>query len=474
MRIFLLALLFALFAFFAFRMGRGDGEGASLGPAKDQKMEGETAVQSPDLNELRDAVVTSQAGEEDATEPQDSDQEGPEETDSEEPKPEGIHNLHGEVVLVDGTPLPGVRIYATPTKQAGEKRSAVTSIGTPGPTGPGSDAGKFSFPGIPNGAYRLRIIKDDDLPIVGSEEVMAGPDPLRVEVNARLVWLRAVDLAGTPVPMNSLRTTVLRDTAIEGSRRRASRVSFGTPVMQSRAVVLISHHCVFAAEGPDGKAYFAELAPDRPAGLVRLDMSEKDPAFGRLLLRMEDPELPDGAYIHLDSIKQDGSSVLLMAPAVRAVEGRVQLPLGGLLPGAYHLQVSLQGAGPIGLAQDVYDVQVDAGGEHALDLKTFVGGILEVSASTEVEHTDRMFGGLEIRTAPDGKWKELWMVTHAEGGGIITNTSAMLDGPPAVSFPIEAGHYEIRLTHEGFQTEVRAVQIVKAGNERLSLSLQSL
>ena len=395
---------------------------------------------------------------------------GPAETTDVEPvpaKPEPKvveHNLFGQVVLYDGTPLPRVGVRAK--RLSGEGLDDEKALSTKANKG-----GDFFFGEVAPGTYAIEVVMNDTLPVRGSGEFVTSDLPKRVEVDALLLQVTSMDAAHQVVPMFGVQHSVLPDPITNAQGGRAHSTSFVEPRLEHSSIVLTTQRIHFSSNDEAKTGYYGVLEAGFPSGLHRLVLTEYPPQLGRLLLRASQPDLPDGAFIRVDSIEKDGASFNLMEPVVRAMDGKVELPLGGLLPGEYKLQLALQNAGPIGLHKEIYETKVDAGSERTIDLEAFTGGRIEIKATADSPAQGRVFAAAEYRRKGSQTWQPLWLTTRTQGNGFIIQSAVLVAGSPALSFPTLEGEYEIRLSLEAHRAETRYAKLLAGQTEKLEIHL---
>jgi len=262
-----------------------------------------------------------------------------------------------------------------------------------------------------------------------------------------------------------------------GQSSKISGVSRSWPLPQLETSIFArpSDRIAFQAEGETGQRFYGLLEPGSPPGHHTLHLVERPVTLGTLLLDLHQPDLPDGAFIRVDNLARSGTDLILMEPVIRSKQGRVQLPLGGLVPGNYKLQLALENAGPVGLKTEHYEQRVDAGGEYTVELEAFAGGLIELSATADNPPDGRVFAIAGIRAKGAQAWEPLWVTTKTPSGGILFGSSVLIDASTSLSTslssPIPAGQYEIQLSLEDHRTEIRSVQLSAGITEKLKVHL---
>jgi len=230
---------------------------------------------------------------------------------------------------------------------------------------------KRQIEGLEPGVYRAGVGFSATFPILGSPLLMAGNDtPHRVEVSARVVDLYAVDETGQRVVLDWVR----RADAVEDRNSwqdgpGATTVKAAEGATEHSITVPVGVRYLVSAGGVDGVEYTGLLDEAMAPGRYRVRLERRPAGFGSVVLVMDSPRpLSAEARLTQQSAVHSRISVHLEGQGVRESPRRLELRYPALLPGVYTFQVRLAEAGPVGLLQGSFSVEVDAGVEQLLSL----------------------------------------------------------------------------------------------------------
>lgn len=370
-------------------------------------------------------------------------------------------SLHGVVKMPDGTPLPNAGLFATPTgtpeAQRLERRLHVRT---------GVD-GSFSLRRLDAPSYDIAVFMHEDLEIVGSHVLPVQEAFQDIVVDACLLTIKAETAEGDPVKIQRVILTYIAD----GDESAGSVAQ--TPGLDTTAVQQVlpgGVGQVVEVIGADGELYFASLAPARAHGAVELVALRDAPEFGRVTLRLAHPELPDGASLDPMSIQWNRRPVPRITDPRIASGGRVEYELGGLLPGHYMLWAHVDAARPVAVVAGPYEVQIDAGSSQPIDLEARLGGMVELAVVGAPVPEDRTLARVSWRPQGEGEWKGLRLETHEHDQRMIKDC-VVVSGPPGLTLPLPEGHYDIRVTADGYTSATAAVRVLEGATERVALEL---
>ena len=335
--------------------------------------------------------------------------------------------------------------------------------------------GRFQIDGLEPGLYRASVVFSDTFPIVGSPLLAVGNDSRpRLVVSARIIDIHAVDETGERVTLDWIRRAdLVEDRGDSQSGPGATTVRLAPPSTEHSITVPVRGAYLVSAGGVDGMEYTGLLADGMSPGRHSVRLERRPAAFGAVTLAVESAALPPEAHLVQFRAEQTRLSVHLKGAEVRESNERVVLHYPALLPGSYTFQVDLADAGAIGLRQKILSVEVDAGVEQEVLVPSFIGGLVDVEVSTTLPLAERTLAQLEVRRAGEAEWHERSFHTDetANGGGVFTNGSALVNGPPARSFPWDPGDYEVRVQLTGHAAASKRFRLLEGQTERVQLEL---
>ncbi|MDF1837510.1 MAG: hypothetical protein P1V35_06570 [Planctomycetota bacterium] len=441
------------------RITESSGEGRGDPPAQAGGAGAATAMQAPRVSERQTATAGASAA-----------------ASGQASARPAFVPLAGRVLLADGTPAGWVGLSATWVRALPPLPGSTPVEPDPAtiekPKSIKADAsGSFSFAAVRPGIYKLEAYLNGDLPVLGTNEFSTDQGTHNVLVDAIFLQAIALDPSDQVVPIAGISYSVLTR---KGTNMGSSvSMSWQSPRSAYSTLVSTTERIWFRATGEAGDSFYGILEPGSPSGTQSLYLLEYPPSLGSLRLTLHEPNLPDGAFIRVDSMQRDGEEVSLLEPTVKAKNGRVELPLGGLLPGHYKLQLALQNAGPVALQEEHYDRWVRAGDHPTLVVEAFTGGLIQIKATAETPAQGRLFATAEYRYKGDQDWQLLWLTTHTTGGGMLFNTSVLVANSAAQSLPLPPGDYELRLSLEGHHPETRYIQLNANSTEELEIHLSA-
>lgn len=375
--------------------------------------------------------------------------------------------LSGRLVLLDGTPLEGFRIQASP--QGGKAERA---FGTTGPEG------SFQFKGLigaplyrvtPAGMYRVRTVENEPVAVPASEVL--------VRVNAllvRLQWPVSEERPATGEPL----TVRVQPFGADGVPYGAATEMIEAPSVGGITRFLPTGCGYVIAVARKGEGELCFLVPvGCPSGQVEGTLLADAPGLGAVDVLLRNGSVPLGTRISLRlvPVPESFSYPVPTAGAVATMRDHSKgQTLNGLLPGDYEASVSVGGTPPYGFVLPSVRrslLTVDAGARQALRVDLERGGLFRIevvlpegSGPTPVKFQ------IEVRDeVSPGTWSPMY-VKAASGGPPLTSVKS---GEAVVPLePLAPGTRTLRVTSEGWRPEELTVEIQRSVTSEWTVRVQ--
>jgi hypothetical protein len=421
---------------------------------------------------------------------------------AQEASPRNTEPLSGRVTLLSGDPLPNVVVYATSTVLSadGIKISAMAYT---------DRNGSFQYTGLQSGSYSLAVTTnmnsswDWKLPIQGHEIFKTGSQPAVLAVDAVVVKVQSPGQKERKHMPDSFRcfhapTGEIADEA-HRSRVQMAHLKRGTPdegfdlksflkdsldnaawspfatevsgPWTSHAAFILPTTSAFSFRSESSvspnslswtppRKYFGTLQAGQPSGFMMLKLTDATPDLCTVILRIDQPRLPDAARLSLRQTSFDGAVYLPRAHEYAAAKlGFMELTIKDLMPGQYVFSLVLRNAGLVQLLDKKIDLELLAGTTEVRDLSTREWSLLHVKAITASPVARQTFAKVEIQHPGTAQWQPIPLHSREiyPGGSRTQLRSAVrVGGPAGASEALLPGEYRLRVTLPGYRPQDQA------------------
>jgi hypothetical protein len=420
-------------------------------------------------------------------------------------------SIVGRVTLLDGTPVPGVRVDATPVTLATAEYGFDADTET-------DATGRFELQGLELGTYKLSVSSSWDLSINGSNTHKTGSDSVELAIDASTVWLQAVHLDGKPAkvkrilcsevnPNGAMETGLIYAIAriqqtlgaqapplsagdVEEYRipigDAAENTTHERPTDTAQFILPTTKTFRFESnhmslDDPSiqqrGRTFYGLLAAGKPSGVHLLKLLENPPSLGTIQLIINQPALPDRASLNVWKVKVNGDSIL---PPTRdslpAKSGTVEMTFPALMPGDYEIRIELNNSGLVRLTQNTVRLTVHAGMLETRNLETTEHGTLHICARTAHPTDAGTFATVSLQRPGSSEWKAAMLHTreaYPGGSKSVRKPAVLVGGPAGVSEPLPAGKYGLRIRLPGHTPVEKSVLLGQGETKTVSVELQA-
>ncbi len=428
-------------------------------------------------------------------------------------------SIAGRVELLTGAPLKDVLVVATPEKPN-------TGI-FPSPPGARTDKhGLFRLPKLAVGSYVLHVrprakeaaewtlpIRGENTYETGQESVVLAVDALIVRVETKvqkgafnLPWaiqctrIDAGDVVDGSSDYQEECTTHesgnevydkalgdFMDLAVESIDSDDPPLPHDVPgqwtshaqfILPTTSTFLFQSDASLFLKGPAHSTpsdFYGTLKAGHPSGSMTLQISRTPSALGKIVLRIDQFELPDGARLKVSSMTHNGCRYAPKCDdSTLSKFGRAQLTLTGLMPGEYTLHLTLSGTEKFLLIDKEIQITLTTGATKILDLATSEWGTIKIEVSSSSPDEPRTSAEITVKKLGNIAWQHLAM-PDSRGGAVgmryTPRTFITVGAPPKTSSPMEPGEYLLRVTLRGHTTLEQTVHVQLGANDLVTLEL---
>ncbi|MEM6570956.1 MAG: sigma-70 family RNA polymerase sigma factor [Planctomycetota bacterium] len=354
--------------------------------------------------------------------------------------------IQGRALLLDGTPIPGMTVWAR-----GESSASTTT----------DEEGGFFFGGMDAGTYEVSIgsLLPPEAALSG---VLAPASGLELRVDAVLVDFVLAVPVDEPANLFPSFTLFGADTAIGASHGGASFDEDGV----IRYLVPAGCGCLFRAEDSDaGVSLAGFLEPGIPSSRVRVDVSEDAPGLGQVRVELVGGPLqrPSRLSVWLDAIELDAGGPM------RACGGTVTVRHGetfglerNLLPGRYGLRVRVFEFPPLQhwlAAPRQAEVDVRDGEVAEVTVDVTRGGRVGLRLD-DVAADGHELPALERWDGEAKRWRRLWIAYLPDENSMTSTGTPPLATDCWSEHCLPPGPVKIRLVGDGWETVEATLEIL--------------
>ncbi|MEM9803618.1 MAG: carboxypeptidase-like regulatory domain-containing protein, partial [Planctomycetota bacterium] len=375
--------------------------------------------------------------------------------------PTGAAWIRGRALLVDGTPLTGIYVYA---------------YGPVDQTVVVDEIGSFAFEGLEAGEYEVRLSwRGDQLAPEGAQNAtsvraMAPTEDIEFQLDGLLVELHLGErMEGRPIKGLTVETyghPAIRFMSTGGAG------TMGNAVLE---LVPAGPGYLFKGTLDDERDVVGHLAPGLRSGRYRVEMSYSAPGLGAIEGKLTGGtiEHPDRITVWIDPLAEAfDDAPPRSSPALRL---RTQEPArnDGILPGKYAVRAKASDLPPFEYWVPVprpSEIEVSEGDVTSIDVELIRGG--NVMVKIDVEPTENDSNPELQRWNPSAETWERLDVMHRVGENFQwgLNISNGVEAWSADALPI--GPVRLRLVGEGWETQETTLEILASEMARWHPRLQ--